>query len=128
MDLKSFRKAYKLSQSDLAELFGCTQAHVSSLELGTRSITKSQLEALVGRFGLDNILPFASESEKPILTLGAVRNEISGNSAPVQQGNDNTISTDAQLVKVMLQQGEQINTLLEHQSRLISIIESYAKS
>ena len=124
MDLKAFRKSYKLSQRDLAALFGCTQSHVSSIELGTRTLTKSQLDTLVDKYGVDTILPFASDSEKPIITLGYPKNEIKGNSGPVQQGETNTIaSADPKLVEVINQQSVQISKLIDQQERLITLLE-----
>lgn len=66
MDLKSFRKNHKLSQSELAQLFGVTQAHVSSIEKGERNrLTPMQMRILVDEFGYDDISMYASPEELP---------------------------------------------------------------
>lgn len=122
MDLKKFRFAHKLSQSDLAELWGVKQAHVSSIEKGERNkITPLQVRLLIERFGYDDVAKYASPGEMPERQQPNV--SISGNTGPVIQGNGNTITTDAKLIDVVQQQTAQISTLLEHQNRLISIIE-----
>jgi transcriptional regulator with XRE-family HTH domain len=124
MDLKGFRHEHKLSQSDLAELWGVSQAHVSSIEKGERNrLTPLQVRLLIDHYGRDEVARFATTEELPPVSAITSSVEISGNTAPVQHGNGNAITNDAKLVDVMAQQSAQISTLLEHQSRLISIIE-----
>ena len=49
--------------------------------------------------------------------------EIKNNVAPVQNGDGNSISTDATLIQVMKQQSDQISELIRQQDRLISLLE-----
>lgn len=121
MDLKLFRKNHKLTQSDLANVFDLSKGHISNIEAGTRSITPLQVRLLIERFGYDDVAKYASPGEMPERQQPNVG--ISGNTGPVNQGNGNTITTDAKLIDVVQQQTAQISTLLEHQNRLISIIE-----
>lgn len=133
MNLKQFRKDYGLGQKDIAEIFGCKQNHVSSIENGTRALTPLHIRLLIEKYGFDKIAPYASADElpsKPLVEINAP--VIAGNEGPVQAGNGNSMELppDAGIVEVLRQQSNQITTLLSqqqtilaHQERLIALLE-----
>lgn len=143
MDLKKFRFDYHLGQNELAELLGCTQANVSRLENGARSITGSQVASLIEKYGVDVIARYADPSELPAgpvvsIDLSKSKTEISGNQGPVNNGSGTQTTVDASLVNVMNKQVETLNSqsaqisaliqqhsaLLEQQARLIALLEA----
>lgn len=132
MDLKKFRHDFKVSQSELAEIFSCKQGHISNIECGQRSLTALQIRLLIEKFGFDAIVKYAEPGELPqgsTVTVNAP--VITDNTAPVQSGNGNHMSTtDGALLELLKQQSEQIRTLMEQSAkkdqqidRLISILE-----
>ena len=133
MELKLFRKNHKLSQSDLAELFGCSVGHISNIENGTRTLTAIQIRLLIDKYGFETVAKYAGDGEMPqgpIVNVDMHRNEIKNNQGPVQAGDGNTMTTDATLVAVMKQQSEQNSALIaelakrsEQMDRLISLLE-----
>lgn len=126
MELKLFRKNYKLSQSDLAELFGCSVGHISNIESGIRTLTGLQIRLLIEKFGYDVIAKYAEPGEIPqgaTVNIDMKRTKIEGNTAPVQNGDGNHMTNDAALIKVLSQQSEQITELLKQHDRLISLLE-----
>ena len=126
MELKLFRKNYKLSQSDLAELFGCSVGHISSIESGIRTLSGLQIRLLIEKFGYDVIAKYAELGEIPqgaTVNIDMKRTKIEGNTAPVQNGDGNQMTNDATLIKVLSQQSEQITELLKQHDRLISLLE-----
>lgn len=126
MELKLFRKNYKLSQSDLAELFGCSVGHISNIESGIRTLTGLQIRLLIEKFGYDVIAKYAEPGEIPqgaTVNIDMKRTKIEGNTAPVQNGDGNQMTNDATLIKVLSQQSEQITELLKQHNRLISLLE-----
>lgn len=136
MDLKKFRFDYKLSQSDLAELFGCKQGHISNIEAGSRSVTALQIRLLIEKYGADVISKYAEPGEMPA-TITVHAPHVKENSGQVNSGGTNTqnnSNADATLIQVMKQQSDQITVLLEQQrkfqeqqDRLISLLEAAHK-
>jgi transcriptional regulator with XRE-family HTH domain len=51
IDIKAFRKANNLTQSELGDYLGCTKAFISTIEKGNRPLPKEMLSRL-----LDNML------------------------------------------------------------------------
>lgn len=51
IDIKAFRKANNLTQSELGDYLGCTKAFISTIENGNRPLPKEMLSKL-----LDNLL------------------------------------------------------------------------
>lgn len=133
MNLKQFRKDRGLGQKDIAEIFGCKQNHVSAIESGTRALTPLHIRLLIEKYGFDVVAQYANAAElpeKPSVTINAP--VITDNTAPVQAGNGNSMELppDAGIVEVLRQQSNQITTLLsqqktmlEHQARLIALLE-----
>lgn len=127
MDLKMFRKSFKLSQSDLAQLFDCSVGHISNIENGTRSLTGLQIRLLIDKYGYDVVSQYAEPSELPAsassVNIDMHQTKIEGNHAPVQNGDGNSMSPDAGLIQVMQKQADHISELLRQQDRLISLME-----
>ena len=129
MDLKQFRIDYKLSQSDIADVFGCKQANVSLIEKGERTLTGLQIRLLIEKYGFDTIAKYADSDELPAqVTINAPH--VRENSGQINGGGVNTqtvTSAPSELIEVMKQQSNQITTLLEHQARLIALLEAQHK-
>ena len=132
MDLKKLRFNLRLSQGDLAELFKCNPSNISNIEGGKRNITALQIRLLIVKFGYEEISKYAEPGEMPQGIVSTIDRsaEIKHNVAPVQNGDGNSISTDATLIQVMTQQSDQISELIRQQSkqheqmdRLISLLE-----
>lgn len=125
MELKLFRKNYKLSQNDLAELFGCSVGHISNIESGNRTLTALQIRLLIEKFGYDVVAKYAESGEMPqgAINIDMHKTEIKDNQGPVQAGNGNNMSPDAGLISVMQSQAAHITELLKQQDRLIKLLE-----
>ena len=131
MNLKQFRKDYGLGQKDIAEIFGCKQNHVSSIENGTRALTPLHIRLLIEKYGFDKIAPYASADElpsKPLVEINAP--VITDNTAPVQAGNNNSMEVPndtaalvALMNKMLDQHEKQLQKRDEQIDRLIDILE-----
>lgn len=118
MDLQKFRHDFHLSQSNLAEILGCRQSNVSSLENSDKPLAPLYVRILIEKFGYDAVAKYAHPSEllaSPLKT------------PPAQ----NQMTTDATLVQVMKIQAEQNSALIselskrsEQMDRLIAILET----
>lgn len=60
-DWKNFRRVNKLTQSQLADLLGCTNSNISMAEKSNRDLEPHQLEILIEHFG-DSLNSFISEN------------------------------------------------------------------
>lgn len=131
MDIKKFRHDHKVSQKDLAQLFGCGQGHISNIESGARSITQLQIRLLIEKYGFDVVAKYASAAEmpgNPSVTVNAP--VITDNTAPVQAGNGNsmelpndTAALVALMHKMLDQHEKQLQKRDEQIDRLIDILE-----
>ena len=131
MDIKKFRHDHKVSQKDLAQLFGCGQGHISNIESGARSITQLQIRLLIEKYGFDVVAQYANPNEMPqgaIVTVNAP--VITDNTAPVQAGNGNsmelpndTAALVALMNKMLDQHEKQLQKRDEQIDRLIDILE-----
>jgi transcriptional regulator with XRE-family HTH domain len=69
-DLKSFRKNFNITQTQLAELFNCRQSNISMLESGF-TITTEQKDILIRNYGEEKVLKYflsgedINEAKKP---------------------------------------------------------------
>ncbi len=130
MDLKKFRHDYKLSQSDLATIFGCKQSNVSSLENSCKPLSKLFTKILIDKYGYEAISKYADKTEMPATpSVNIEKNENKG-SGNMQTGEGIQINTDAALVEVMKMQADQNTALLaelskrsEQMDRLITLLE-----
>lgn len=131
MNLKQFRKDYGLGQKDIAEIFGCKQNHVSSIENGTRTLTPLHIRLLIEKYGFDKIAQYASADELPAKALVEVNAPvIAGNEGPVQNGNGNSMEVPndtaalvALMNKMLDQHEKQLQKRDEQIDRLIDILE-----
>lgn len=122
MDLRRLTQDYRLSQKELAELFGCNPSNVSNIVAGKRNLTGLQVRLLIDKFGRDVVAKYADPSELP--PVSSHHGSIDAVNSNVQNGDGNSITADAALVQVVKQQSDQISRLLDQQDRLISIIEN----
>lgn len=128
MDLQKLRHDHKLSQSDLAELFGCKQSNISTMENSNKPLSLLNVRLLIERFGYDVIAKYAEAGEMPqgaTVNIDMHKTSVgNNNNGPVNTGNGNqTVSPDAGLISVMQKQAEHITELLKQQDRLISLLE-----
>lgn len=125
MNLRQFRKDYQLGQSDLAELFGCKQGHISNIESGSRSITGLQIRLLIEKYGLDAVSKYADPSELPagpVVNIDMHKDNFQNNSAPIQNGDGNSMTVSDQLLASLKTKDDQITTLLNQQQQLINLL------
>lgn len=126
MNLKDFISDYRISQKELADLFGCAASNVSNIVAGKRNLTGLQVRLLIDKYGFETVAKYAGDGEMPqgpIVNVDMSRTKIEGNQGPVQNGDGNQMTNDATLIKVLSQQSEQITELLKQQDRLISLLE-----
>lgn len=133
MDLQKFRHDYKLSQRGLADILGCKQSNISSMENSEKPLSTLNVKILIEKFGFDAISKYLTAEELPassVVNVDINKTEIKGNTAPVQNGDNNQMSADATLVQVLKQQSDQNSALLaelskrsEQMDRLITLLE-----
>lgn len=120
MELKQLRDDLKLSQKELADIIGCKQSNISAIEKG-RGVTNRQIRSLIEALGLETVSKYADPEElpkyMPNITIGE------SNTAPIQVGNGNQLSTDARYIKAIEELTATIRTKDEQINRMLSIIE-----
>lgn len=127
MNLKDFISDYRISQKELADLFGCAASNVSNIVAGKRNLTGLQVRLLIDKYGFETVAKYAEAGEMPqgpIVNVDMRKNEIKNNQGPVQAGDGNSMTTDAGLISVMQKQAEHITELLKQQDRLIKLLEN----
>ena len=62
-DLKGFRRAHGIKQSDIMEMLDCVQSYVSQIENGTRPMPDNLIELLRQKY--DDVDNFMAEQEDP---------------------------------------------------------------
>lgn len=66
-DLKSFRQAFGLTQKNIADIFECGQANISSMEKSMRDLEPDQYKKLCAHFDVESVDRFKiSDSSKDI--------------------------------------------------------------
>ena len=128
MDLKNFISDYRLSQKELSEVFGCSPTNVSNIVSGKRNLTGLQIRLLIDKYGYEAISKYADATELPPVSDGS--GSVEAVNSNVQNGDGNSITADATLIKVMKQQSDQNSALIselakrsEQIDRLISLLE-----
>ena len=128
MDLKNFISDYRLSQKELSEVFGCSPTNVSNIVSGKRNLTGLQIRLLIDKYGYEAISKYADATELPPVSGGS--GSVEAVNSNVQNGDGNSITADATLIKVMKQQSDQNTALIaelakrsEQMDRLISLLE-----
>ena len=78
--LKEFRAKHRVTQSDLAKLWGIGQTDVSRMEKGQKSVTEEQYKMLEEKYGADDVAQYVM-SEPPYLNAikGQYRKEVRQN-------------------------------------------------
>lgn len=125
MDLKKFISDYKLEQRELADLFNCKAPNVSLIVNGKRSLTGLQIRLLIEKYGLETISKYADPDElpaTPTITIDMHKQTFSGNSAPIQNGDGNSMTVSDQLLASLKTKDDQITTLLNQQQQLINLL------
>lgn len=129
MDLKGFLRDYKISQNEISVLFNCGAPNVSNIVNGKRALTGLQIRLLIEKYGFEAIAKYAEAEELPsVVTVNA--QHVQTNSGQINGGGGNTqnvTSAPDDLFVVLKQQSNQITTLLEHQARLIALLEANTK-
>ena len=67
IDLKSIRRKYNISQSDLAKLLGKPQAYVSSVENHKKYATEDFIEKVAEVLGIDDMSPYITETPRKVI-------------------------------------------------------------
>ena len=126
MRFNDFLSDYRLSQREMAEVLQCNPSNVSHIVNGKRNLTGLHFRLLIDRFGFDGIHDYAEPGDPmPKKVDGA---NISGNSAPVQNGDGNVCTDNSALIAIIRQQTELMRSKDEQISRLLAIIENLQKS
>lgn len=88
IDIKAFRKANNLTQSDLADYLGCSKAFISSIENGNRPLPYEMLSKMIDNSLNWNIamLPQSSKGDNTI--------QVSGTNVDMRNINQSKGSTD----------------------------------
>lgn len=128
MDLKNFISDYRLSQKELSEVFGCSPTNVSNIVSGKRNLTGLQIRLLIDKYGYEAISKYADATELP--PVSGSSGSVEAVNSNVQNGDGNSITADATLIRVMKQQSDQNSALIselakrsEQIDRLISLLE-----
>lgn len=128
MDLQRLRHDYKLSQSELASILGCKQSNISTMENSSKPLSALNVKILIEKYGYEAISKYADATELPPVSGGS--GSVEAVNSNVQNGDGNSITADATLIKVMKQQSDQNSALIselakrsEQIDRLISLLE-----
>lgn len=125
MDLKTFCKENRVSQVELAELFGCGPGNVSNIVTGKRNLTQFQLRQLIDKFGFNVVSKYVESNEIPAHIVSIFAPSMHGDHNPVNESGTQKIEpSESGLIDVLKTQAAQITTLLQQQERLISLLES----
>ena len=126
MLIEKFMSDYRLSQRELADVLDCSSTHISNIIKGKRALTGLHLRLLIERFGFNVISEYSEPGDPmPKKVEGA---NITGNSAPVQNGDGNVCTDNSALIAIIRQQTELMRSKDEQISRLLAIIENLQKS
>lgn len=126
MKFNEFMSDYQLSQRELADVLQCNPSNVSNIVNGRRQLTGLHFRRLIDRYGFDVIREYAEPGDDMPRKVEGVN--ISGNSAPVQNGDGNVCTDNSALIAIIRQQTELMRSKDEQISRLLAIIENLQKS
>ena len=121
LNLKDFRQAHKLFQSDMAEILDMNQSGISRAELrGYINLTYPQLKTLYAKFGKEDVDSFSYDEK---VNMCASNNS---NDGDVVQTNE-YIGTDDATLQIIRQQAQALTRLTEKQmeqtEKLMALIE-----
>ena len=125
LNLKDFRQAHHLFQSEMAEILGINQSNVSRAELkGYITLNYSQKQTLYEKYGKEDVDSFEVKRED-------VTVEVSGNVNNGGNQNNGYFSPDEAAMIIIQQQSETIRKLAEKQAeqtdRLMELIDKLSK-
>lgn len=123
MKLKEFISDYRLNQRELADLFSCNPSNVSNIVNGKRSLTGLQIRLLIEKYGLEAVSKYADPDELPagpVVKIDMKKQKFENNSAPIQNGDGNSMTVSDQLLASLKTKDDQITTLLNQQQQLIN--------
>lgn len=69
-DLTGFRRKYKLTQKQVADLFNCNQSNISGMEKTKRDLEPYQRELLVREYGEEAVNDYSIPSDTPDKSVG----------------------------------------------------------
>ncbi|WP_106828147.1 helix-turn-helix domain-containing protein [Parabacteroides pacaensis] len=120
--LRQFRNDKGLKQSDLQELFSCTQPTISQIENGRISMPANYVRILIDKFGKEVI----SEYEQPEYNNASAND---GSMAVAGNGNHhiNANTTLEMAINEIAEQRKLVAKSQEQIDRLLSIIENFNK-
>ena len=138
MDYKRFRHDYKMSQTELADILGCKQSNISSIESSTKPASQLNIRLLIEKYGYDVISKYATPEEMPAqVTINMPK--VSTNQGQINGGGGNSMNTvDASLVSALNEalklstksqdqlstSQEQLTKAQEQIDRLITLLEN----
>ena len=116
INLRAFRKLNGLTQTDLADFFGVQKAFISQIETGRLALPEDRFFQLMNNDkGWDTSV---------LIGDGAVI----GDHNNVNNGHDQTVSTDASLIAALREAQAQNTKSQEQIDRLLGIIEGFQNS
>lgn len=125
INLKDFRHAHRLFQSDMARLLELNKSNVSRAELrGYLTLTYPQLHTLYDKFGKEDVDSFMLEDN---LSVEVSNNTNEGDGTQ----NNGVFATDGASLEIIKQQSEALTRLAEKQAeqtdRLLLLIEKLSE-
>ena len=130
INLKDFRQAHRLFQSDLAELLQTNQSTISRMELKNGvSLSYPQMMTLYERFGKEDVDAFAVDEEPKDERTSVVVENNTNYGEGVQ--NNGYFSADKMSLEIIRKQSEALSNLAGKQSeqtdRLIVLLEKLSE-
>lgn len=61
-DLKGFRRAFNLTQQQMADIFGCKQSNISMIEKNGKDLEEYQMNRLIEKFDRESVMKFQVSS------------------------------------------------------------------
>ena len=75
VNLKDFRKSYKISQAKLAELCGSSQAYIAEIEVGKKFPSPDMIEKIASAFNIESYCLFQNNAAIDIRTLTPLKRQ-----------------------------------------------------
>ncbi len=140
IDLKRFRKDNNLTQTQMAEIFGCKQSYISDIERYRRPMPNAYIKALVNRFNEEKLQDYYIDEPTQNSSLQYAHNSYIGHAhykyktQDFQNVNEMIYEYETQLSKANLklsklysQLSETKNDLIEAKNQIIKLQEELIK-
>lgn len=119
IDIKAFRKANNLTQSELGEYLGCEKAFISAVENGRSKLPKDKLTLLlVNPYGWDTTM--LTQSEVSQTSNGDNTIQVSGNNVDMRNINQSKSTGGAERIKELEQR---VAELTEDKRKLQDLVD-----